>query len=139
MLFDPLAARLEFREVNHAGLIRVDQALDFALQGREVVFEAVFGVRQIEGGLASLLGMFFGLTVLLYGVALLLSPLGPGWLGVFGVLAGAVALSSSIMQAHAGFSDIAQTTIISSTLLVLIWSVCVGVYLLRQRSEPDAA
>jgi hypothetical protein len=110
-----------------------------AESGREVVFEAVFGVRQIEVGLASLLGMFFGLTVLLYGVALLLSPLGPGWLGVFGVLAGAVTLNSSIMQAHAGFSDIAQTMNISSTLLVLIWSVCVGVYLLRQRSEPDAA
>ena len=107
--------------------------------GREVVFEAVFGVRQIEVGLSSLLGMFFGLTVLLYGVALLLSPLGPGWLGVFGVLAGAVMLISGIVQAHVGFSDIAQTTIISSTLLVLIWSVCVGVYLLRQRSEPDAA
>ena len=55
-----------------------------AESSREVVFEAVFGVRQIEVGLASLLAMFFGLTVLLYGVALLLSPLGPRWLGVFG-------------------------------------------------------
>ncbi len=118
--------------------VMVDRWVE-AASGREVVFEAAFGVRQIEVGLASLMAMFFGLTVLLYGVALLLSPLGPGWLGVFGVLAGAGTLSASIVQAHAGFSDLAQTMVISSTLLALLWSVCVGVYLLRQRSEPEAA
>ncbi len=35
--------------------------------GRTAVFEAAFGVRQIEAGLASLTGAFFGLTVVLYG------------------------------------------------------------------------
>ena len=92
--------------------------------GRTVVFEAAFAVRQIEVGLASLMGAFFGLTVILYGVA----------------VAGAAALSASIVQAHAGFSKIAMNTSMPSTLLVLIWSVCVGVFLLRRsRVAPDAA
>jgi hypothetical protein len=108
--------------------------------GRTVLFEAAFGVRQIEVGLASLMGAFFGLTVILYGVALFLSPIGHNWLGIFGVVAGAAMLSSSIVQAHAGFSDIAMNTSMPSTLLVLVWSVCVGVFLLRpRRAEPDAA
>jgi hypothetical protein len=31
MLFNPLAACLQFGEINHAGLIGINQALDFAL------------------------------------------------------------------------------------------------------------
>ena len=108
--------------------------------GRTVVFEAAFGVRQIEVGLASLMGAFFGVTVILYGVALLLSPLGANWLGIFGVVAGAATLSASLVQAHTGFSDIAMHTSMPSTLLVLVWSVCIGVFLLRRgRAEADAA
>jgi hypothetical protein len=108
--------------------------------GRTVVFEAAFGVRQIEVGLASLMGAFCGLTVILYGVALLLSPIGANWLGIFGVVVGAATLSSSIVQAHTGFSDMAMYTSMPSTLLVLVWSVCVGVFLLRRsRADLDAA
>jgi hypothetical protein len=53
--------------------------------------------------------------------------------GVDGVVAGAATLSSSIVQAHTGFSDIAMNTSMSSTLLVLAWSICIGVFLLRHR------
>ncbi len=108
--------------------------------GRAAVFEAAFGVRQIEVGLASLMGVLFGLTVTLYGIALLLSPSGTGWLGVFGVVAGAATLTSSVVQAHVGFSDIAMTMSMPSTLLVLIWLVCIGVFLLRRpRAEVEGA
>ncbi len=105
-------------------------------ESRAVVFEAAFGVRQIEVGLSSLMGSLFGVTVLLYGVAILLSPLGVTWLGVFGVLAGATTLTSSVVQAHAGFSDIAMTTSMPSAFLVFLWSLCIGVWLLR---SPQAS
>ena len=101
--------------------------------GRTAVFEAAFGVRQIEVGFASLMAAFFGLTVMLYGVALMLSPLGSNLLAIFGVVAGAATLVSGIVQAHAGFSDIAMSMSMPSTLLVLIWSICIGVFLLRDR------
>jgi hypothetical protein len=108
--------------------------------GRTAAFEAAFGVRQIEAGLASLTGAFFGLTVVLYGVALLLAPVGPGWLGVLGLVAGAATLGSSIVQAHTGFSDLAMDTSMPSATLVLVWSLGIGVFLLRPaRSGPDAA
>jgi hypothetical protein len=64
-------------------------------------------------------------------LAILLGSVVGAWLGVFGVLAGAAALASSIVQAHAGFSDIAMATSMPSALAMLLWSACVGVVLLR--------
>ena len=117
----------------------VDRWSSASAEARAMVFEAAFGVRQIEIGFASLMGALFGLTVLLYGVAILLSSVASAWLGVFGVLAGAATLASSIVQAHAGFSDIAMTTSMPSTLLVLLWSVCIGVFLLRKAGAVENA
>ncbi len=109
----------------------VDRLASSTEAARALVFEAAFGVRQIEIGLASLMGTFFGLTVLLYGIALLLSPIAPTWLGVFGVLAGTATVISSVVQAHTGFSDIAMATSMPSALLLLVLSICIGVHLLR--------
>ena len=41
------------------------------------IFEAAFGVRQVEVGLASLTSLLFGITVTVYGVAMILSPIYP--------------------------------------------------------------
>ena len=101
---------------------------------RAMVFEAAFGVRQIEIGLASLMGASFGLTVLLYGIALVLSTVSSTWLGVFGMLGGLAALVAGIIQAHAGFSDIAMAPSMPSTLAVLLWTVFVGILLFRRSS-----
>lgn len=109
----------------------VDRWSASAEGARAAAFEAAYAVRQVEVGLASLMGAFSGLTVLLYGVALMLSPVAPRWLGVFGALAGAATVISSVVQAHTGFSDVAMATSMPSSLLVLAWSICVGVYLLR--------
>ncbi len=108
----------------------LDRWSSASVDARAVEFEAAFGVRQIEIGLASLVGALFDLTVLLYGVAILLSSVAGAWLGVFGVFGGAATLASSIVQAHTGFSDIAMATSTPSTLLVLLWSVCIGVFLI---------
>lgn len=117
----------------------VDRWSSASPEARAVVFEAAFGVRQIKIGLASLTGALFRLTVILYGVAILLSSVAPRWLGVFAVLAGAAMLTSAVVQAHTGFSDIAMTTSMPSTLLVLLWCICIGVFLLRSPGSVDNA
>lgn len=109
----------------------VDRWSAAAPEARAVAFEAAFGVRQIEIGLASLMGAFFGITVILYGVAIWLSAIAPRWLAVFAVPGGAFTLTSSIVQAQTGFSDIAMTLGMPSTLFLLLWCICVGTYLLR--------
>jgi hypothetical protein len=118
----------------------VDRWSASAEGARAVAFEAAYAVRQVEVGLASLMGAFFGLTILLYGIALVLSPVAPSWLGVFGALAGVATVISSVLQAHTGFSDVAMATSMPSSLLVLVWSICVGIFLLRTtRAAHDAA
>ena len=101
-------------------------------EARAMVFEAAFGVRQIEIGLASLTSASLGLTVLLYGIALVLSTVGPTWLGVFGILGGLAALVAGVILAYAGFSDIAMATSMPSTVAVLFWTLAVGILLLRR-------
>ena len=109
----------------------VDRWSASAEGARAAAFEAAYAVRQVEVGLASVMGALFGLTVLLHGMALMLSPVAPSWLGLFGALAGLATLISSIVQAHTGFSDVAMATTMPSSLLILVWSICVGIFLLR--------
>ena len=109
----------------------VDRWSASAEGARAAAFEAAYALRQVEVGLASVMGALFGLTVLLHGMALMLSPVAPSWLGLFGALAGLATLISSIVQAHTGFSDVAMATTMPSSLLILVWSICVGIFLLR--------
>jgi hypothetical protein len=48
---------------------------------KEMLFYAAFAVRQIEIGLASIMGLLLGLTVAIYGIALLIDRSFPIWLG----------------------------------------------------------
>ncbi len=48
---------------------------------KEMLFLATFAVRQIEIGLASILGLLFGITVAVYGIALMSDGSFPKWMG----------------------------------------------------------
>jgi Domain of unknown function (DUF4386) len=101
---------------------------------RTAAFETAYAVRQIEIGLASLMEIFFGLAILLYGISLMLSAVAPRWLGIFGCLAGVATIVSGVIKAHTGFSDVAMAISMPSSLLALTWSLCVAVFLLRGSS-----
>jgi hypothetical protein len=57
-------------------------------EARVLAYEAAFAVRQIEIGLASLLGLTSGVTVSLVGTAIALSSRYPTWLSAVGLLGG---------------------------------------------------
>jgi hypothetical protein len=112
--------------------VMVDRWAAASAEERSAVFEAAFGVRQIEIGLASMMAMLFGLTTLLYGIALLQSAFAGAWLGVLALIGGLATLAAGIIQAHTGFSDLAMAASMPGTALVLVWALCVGVLLLRR-------
>ena len=97
---------------------------------RDLVFEAAFGVRQIEVGLASLMSIIFGLTVLAYGVALAFSSY-PRWLGWIAVLGGLATVCGGVVLAYTGFSALAMGISVPASIVLLIWMVAVGTYLWR--------
>ena len=98
---------------------------------RAAAFEAAFAVRQVEVGLASMVEIFSGLAVLLYGIALATSPLGARSLGLFGGVVGAAMLVSGVIKAHTGFSSPGMDASMLSSVSALLWTICIGIFLLR--------
>ena len=97
---------------------------------RALVFEAAFGVRQIELGLASLMSIAFGLTVLAFGVALAFSS-HPQWLAWLAVLGGSATVCAGVVLAYTGFSAFAMGVSMPANIVTLIWIVAVGTFLWR--------
>ena len=97
---------------------------------RDLVFEVAFGVRQIEAGLASLMSITFGLTVLVYGVALAFSRY-PRWLSWMAVLGGLATVCGGVVLAYTGFSALAMGISMPASIVLLIWMVAVGTFLWR--------
>ena len=109
---------------------------------RDLAFEAAVGVRQIEVGLASLMSITFGLTVLAYGVALAFSSY-PRWLGWMAVLGGLATVCGGVVLAYTGFSALAMGISMPASVVLLIWMVAVRTFLWRSgfaaRPLSDAA
>jgi hypothetical protein len=95
---------------------------------KAAVFQAAFGVRQIEIGLASVSSVLFGVTVSIYGLALLVDHRFPRWLGAFAIAAGAPTAIAGLVMAYTGFSGLAMAINIPSGSLLILWMVVLGVY-----------
>jgi hypothetical protein len=108
-------------------------------QEQRIAFEAALAVRQIEIGLASLVSILFGLTLSLYGIAVLRSSRYPKWLGAVGLAGGLGTVTGGIVQASTGFSGLAMTISMTASSLLLIWMVSIVVHMWRlaPRLETD--
>ena len=106
---------------------------------KEVLFQAAFAVRQIEIGLASIASLLFGLTVSIYGIALLTDPRFPKWLGFMAIAGGAPTAIAGIVIAYTGFSGLAMAINMPAGSLLLFWVVAFGIYVWKRRNvcEPN--
>jgi len=95
------------------------------------IFEAAFGVRQIEAGLASLTSLLFGITVTAYGVAIIPNPVYPIWVGFLGILGGLGTAAGGVVLAYTGFSESMKISMLAN-LLLLVWMIVVGVLMWRR-------
>ncbi len=91
-----------------------------------MLFQAAFAVRQVEVGLASLTSVLFGVTVVVYGIALVVDRRFPKWLGVLGIAGGVPLLVAGALVAHTGFSGVAMAISMPSSMLLLVWMISVG-------------
>jgi hypothetical protein len=99
---------------------------------KEVLFQAAFAVRQIETGLASIVSLLFGLTVSIYGIALLTDPRFPKWLGILAIAGGAPTAIAGIVIAYTGFSASAMAINMPAGSFLLCWMVALGAYVWRR-------
>ena len=97
-----------------------------------VAFQAAFAVRQIEIGVASLVSLVFGITVVLYGLAVALSHTYPKWLGWLAVISGVAVSLAGITTAYTGFSRLAMNINMPASSVLLVWLIIVGVLMWRR-------
>lgn len=95
---------------------------------RTSLFHATFAVRQIEIGLASMSSLLFGLTVVAYGIALLIDHQFPRWLGVLALVSGVPTAIAGIVIAYTGFSDLAMLINMPASLLLMMWVITLGIH-----------
>ena len=114
--------------------VMVDSWVAAPPQDQAALFQATFAVRQIEIGLASFMGIVFGLTFVLYGIGVTQSRGYPTWLGWWAVVAGAGVLLAGVVAAYTGFSDLFMTLNMSASTLLLVWVVVVGALMWRRAS-----
>jgi hypothetical protein len=111
--------------------VAVERWAAAAGDARARAFEAAFAVRQIEVGLASLVSLLFGLTLLALGVAMRLGRRLPGWLAWLGLAGGLGLLAAGVAQAYTGFSAVAMALSMSASAVLLVWAVAAGVVMWR--------
>jgi Domain of unknown function (DUF4386) len=97
-----------------------------------MLFYAAFAVRQIEIGLASIMSLFLGLTVAIYGTALLIDRSFPKWLGYLAIVGGIPTAIADLIMAYTGFSGLSMVIDMPSSSLLLVWMIVLGVYMWRK-------
>jgi hypothetical protein len=111
--------------------VMVDRWAAATGDARVLAYEAALAVRQIEIGLASLLSILSGLTLIAFGLAILLSARYPAWLGGIGLVGGLGTAAAGVAQAATGFSDLAMTLSMLASSVVLIWFILAGILMWR--------
>jgi hypothetical protein len=96
--------------------------------GRAAMFDAAFGVRQVEVGLASMSSLLLGLTATIYGVALLIDRRFAKLLGAVAIVGGVPAAIAGVVMAHTGFSDQSMIVGMPADALLILWMIALGVY-----------
>ena len=83
------------------------------------------------------MSVLFGITVVVYGLALVVDRRFPKWLGVLGIAGGVPLLVAGAVIAHTGFSGVAMAISMPSSMLLLVWMISVGVFM-WPRHRPEA-
>ncbi len=103
---------------------------------KTVAFHAAFAVRQVEIGLASVLSLLFGLTMSVYGVALLVDHTYPKWMGGLAIVGGVPTTVAGVVMAYTGFSGWAMAISMPASSIGLIWMLILGVLMWRRGEVP---
>lgn len=109
---------------------------------KQMAFYAAFAVRQVEIGLASVTSLLFGLTVSVYGVALLADRTYPRWVSGLAIAGGVPTAVAGVVMAYTGFSGLAMAIDMPASSVLLVWMLVVGVFMWRRagnRSDEAAA
>lgn len=101
-----------------------------------IMFQAALAVRQVEVGLASTSSLLFGLTVAVYGIALLRDRSYPKWVAGLAIGGGVSTTIAGVAMAYTGFSDLAMAINMPASSLLLVWMLALGLCMWRRGGIP---
>jgi hypothetical protein len=99
---------------------------------KDGAFHAAFAVRQIEVGLASMMSLILGMTVVIYGIALLEGRLYPKWVGGLALLGGVPTVVAGVVMAYTGFSGLSMAINMPASIVLLAWMFALGTLMWRR-------
>ena len=98
------------------------------------LFQAAFVLEQINFGLLSMfIFIFFGVTFILYGLAVALTDVYPKWLGWAALVVGIAAALIGLVQAYNGPSTLVTNVLFPIvSILLTVWALVIGVLMWRK-------
>lgn len=117
--------------------VTIDRWAAASGEARAMAFEAALALRQLETGLAGLLSITGGLTLLALAWGVLCSTRYPAWVGALGLISGAGMAAAGTAQASTGFSGLAMTLSMLATSMFLVWIIFAGLRMWRLADRVD--
>jgi hypothetical protein len=78
------------------------------------------------------MSLLLGLTVAIYGIALLINRSFPKWLGYLAIVGGIPTAIAGLIIAYTRFSGLSMAINMPSSTLLLIWMILLGIYVWRK-------
>jgi hypothetical protein len=94
-------------------------------------------VRHIEIGLTSFAEFTWGVALLLFGAAIVMSLIYPAWMGWAAIVVGCTWVGVGLLVAHNGFADIVPTMV--ATGLLGVWLIALAVSMWRLADSAQAS
>ena len=116
--------------------IMVDAWAEAPALQKESAFRAAFAVRQVEIGFASMFCLSMGITVTVFGVALLGDDSYPKWFAGMPIVGGLLTAGAGIVIAYTRFSELAMAINMLSNLILLLWMLVLGWFMWREVERP---
>lgn len=103
---------------------------------RDGIFPAVFAIRQLEIGSASMFSLSIGFAAKMFGIALVAEPAYPKWFGGLAIIGGLPTGVAGIAIAYTGFSELSMAINMPANILLLIWMLVLGGFMWRAETAP---
>src|ERR1051325_648853 len=97
-------------------------------------FRVAEGIRWTEIGTNSIFRILEGTVAIIFGVAIMLSPIvvGSRWIGAIGIFAGATTIAAGVEVAYVGFGSSMVGLGANSMIIYSIWIVILGAFMWRK-------
>jgi hypothetical protein len=99
---------------------------------KAIYFGVAEGIRWTEGGVQSIYRTLQGAVAIIFGAAILKSRLFFRWIGVLGIISGALAITTGVIVAYVLFSSVRDPVADTETVITFAWLIILGIFMWKR-------